>query len=59
MVMNVNSGITLNTSKSGARLVETLTYMDVRYKNDIARDAQQGLTALQKYIPQHALSYPF
>ncbi len=49
--MNVNSGITLNTSKSGARLVETLNYMDGRYKNDIARDAQQGLTALQKYIP--------
>lgn len=42
---------TVNTGKSKRRLVETLNYLDGKYKNDIAREIREGLTASQKYIP--------
>lgn len=43
----------INTFKSKPRLVETLNYLDhdAKYKNDIAREIREGLTASQKYIP--------
>jgi len=43
----------VNAIKSKPRLVETLNYLDVdeKYKNDIAREIREGLTASQKYIP--------
>ena len=42
---------TVNTGKSKRRLVETLNYLDGKYKNDIAREIREGLSASQKYIP--------
>ncbi|HUU64328.1 MAG TPA: L-histidine N(alpha)-methyltransferase [Dehalococcoidia bacterium] len=42
---------TVNTGKSKRRLVETLNYLDGKYKNDIGKEIREGLSASQKYIP--------
>ena len=41
----------VNDIKSKPRLVETLNYLDGKYKNDIGREIREGLSASQKYIP--------
>ena len=41
----------VNTSKSISGRFEILNYLDGKYKNDIAREIREGLTASQKYIP--------
>jgi L-histidine N-alpha-methyltransferase len=47
----IQSIIFNNTLKSKQRKVETLNYLDEKYKNDIASEIREGLTASQKYIP--------
>ena len=41
----------VNAIKSKPRLVETLNYLDGKYKNDIGKEIREGLAASQKYIP--------
>lgn len=41
----------VNAIKSKPRLVETLNYLDGKYKNDIGREIREGLSASHKYIP--------
>ena len=45
------SYLKVNTSKSISGRFEILNYLDGKYKNDIAREIREGLTASQKYIP--------
>jgi L-histidine N-alpha-methyltransferase len=41
----------VDTGKSIPGRFEILNYLDGKYKNDIAREIREGLTASQKYIP--------
>lgn len=49
--MNMNHAVTVRPIKPKPRSLETLNYLDGKYKNDIAKDIRECLTASQKHIP--------
>jgi len=49
--MNMNPAVTVRPVKAKPRSLETLNYLDRKYKDDIAKDIREGLAASRRYIP--------